>query len=125
MSGNWNVLVTSYSTLRSDFSQLSKEPYNVVVLDEGHLLKNPDTATARAAREIKARHRVVLSGTPVQNNVGELWAAIDWCMPGFLGTRQEFGRAYGKVIQESVTGGVMSTEAEQKLKSLHQLRPSP
>ena len=71
-----------------------------MVLDEGHLLKNPDTATAQAARAVAARHRVILSGTPVQNNVGELWAAMDFCMPSFLGSRAEFSKSYGRVIQE-------------------------
>ena len=100
---------------------MSGTVFNAMILDKEHLLKNPDIANVQAARAVAAHHRVVLSGTPVQNNVGELWTTMDFCMPLFLGSLAAFSKSYGKVIQESVTMRIMSTEAEQKLKGLHQI----
>ena len=93
------------------------------MLDEGHLLKNPNTATAKAARKVRAKHKVILSGTPVQNRVQELWAAFDFLMPNFLGSERTFQREYGKVIGESLKEGeeqLLVGEAKVKLKQLHQ-----
>ena len=68
------------------------------VLDEGHLLKNPKTLTAKAARKLRSQHRLILSGTPIQNNVNELWSAFDWLMPNYLGNEREFANQYGRFI---------------------------
>ncbi|GMI05554.1 hypothetical protein TrVE_jg1868 [Triparma verrucosa] len=119
-ANDWNLVVTSYEVMRSDIMKLSALKFDVVALDEGHLLKNPSTNTAKSARVIRADLRVVLSGTPVQNNVNELWSCFDFLMEGFLGTRAEFAGKYGNVIMESISGCVMSTEARSLLKGLHQ-----
>ncbi|KAK1938003.1 putative helicase mot1 [Phytophthora citrophthora] len=79
------LIVTTYSILRSDIKVLSKIDYSFAVLDEAHLIRNPSTALFRAVLELRASHRVALSGTPLQNNVTDLWALFEFLMPGYLG----------------------------------------
>eukprot|EP00644_Phytophthora_capsici_P008236 jgi/Phyca11/567616/estExt2_Genewise1.C_PHYCAscaffold_260022 len=79
------LIVTTYSILRSDIELLSKIDYSFAVLDEAHLIRNPSTALFRAVLELRASHRVALSGTPLQNNVTDLWALFEFLMPGYLG----------------------------------------
>jgi TATA-binding protein-associated factor len=93
------------------------------VLDEGHLLKNPKTLTAKAARKLRSQHRLILSGTPIQNNVNELWSAFDWLMPNYLGNEREFANQYGRFITKGHLPGASSKEIRismDKLKQLHQ-----
>ena len=118
-----NAIITSYSVLRNDVAFLTQHPYLCVILDEGHLLKNPKTATAKAAKLLRSSHRVILSGTPVQNRVQELWAAFNFLMPNFLGAEREFQSEYGKIISESLREGeeaLLSGDGRNKLKQLHQ-----
>ena len=118
-----SIVVTSYSVLRGDLERLKTTNWEYCVLDEGHLLKNPKTATARAAREIKSRHRLILTGTPVQNRVSELWATFDFLMPNFLGSHasfsKEFANPIGKGQQPGATAGAIQI-CMDKLKLLHQ-----
>jgi TATA-binding protein-associated factor len=122
--GGVNLIVTSYAVLRNDTELLTADTtYLCTFLDEGHLLKNPNTATSQAARSIRSKHKFILSGTPVQNRVQELWAAFDFLMPNFLGSEREFQTEYGKVIGESLHEGeekLLVGEAKVKLKQLHQ-----
>ncbi|EJK44058.1 hypothetical protein THAOC_37435 [Thalassiosira oceanica] len=118
-----NVIVTSYSILRSDIDILTDTVWNYVVLDEGHLLKNTKTATAKASRRLKAEHKLILTGTPLQNSVNEIWASFDFLMPNFLGNSSEFTREFSKPVMKA-----MSPEASAEdiasgmdaLKILHQ-----
>jgi TATA-binding protein-associated factor len=71
------------------------------VLDEGHIIRNPKTKTTQAAKKINAEHRVILSGTPLQNNVVELWSLFDFLTPGYLGTQREFSSAFARPILAS------------------------
>jgi TATA-binding protein-associated factor len=100
-----------------------KNKWTYCVLDEGHLLKNPKTLTAKAARKLCSEHRLILSGTPIQNNVHELWSAFDWLMPNYLGNEIEFTKNYGKSITKGNLPGASSKEIRtsmERLKSLHQ-----
>jgi TATA-binding protein-associated factor len=86
-------------------------------------MKNPKTATARAARMLKARHKLLLSGTPVQNRVHELWAVFDWLLPNYLGSESDFAKCYGRDITRGHLPGASPTDIRngmEKLKSLHQ-----
>ena len=65
----WNVAITSYALLRSNAGIFASRKWTYCILDEGHLLRNPETATARASRRLRGAHKVILSGTPVQNSV--------------------------------------------------------
>jgi len=116
-------VVTSYSVLRSDVKQLASKSWIYCILDEGHLLKNPKTATAIAARRLRCRHKLILTGTPVQNKVHELWATFDFLMPNFLGTEKWFGKHFAKpIINGQLPGAVPACIGlgMDKLKSLHQ-----
>ena len=90
------LLITSYDIARLDHEELNRIPWLYVVVDEGHNIKNPDTQRTRAIKTINGRHKLALTGTPIQNNLEELWSLFDYAMPGFLGTRTEFRDQYGK-----------------------------
>mmetsp|Transcript_14285 Transcript_14285/g.33262 ORF Transcript_14285/g.33262 Transcript_14285/m.33262 type:complete len:595 (+) Transcript_14285:132-1916(+) len=118
-----NLIVTSYEILRSEIGSLSKVDWTYCILDEGHLLRNPKTATARASRKLRARHRLILTGTPIQNSVNEIWATFDFLMPNFLGSYLQFSKEFSKPI---IKGQNLDATAAniavgmEKLKSLHQ-----
>ena len=77
---------------------LSSHPWHYLVLDEGHVIKNTKSKTALAIRELVARHRLILTGTPIQNTVNELWGLFDFLMPGYLGTEKQFTSRYARPI---------------------------
>ncbi|ORX69202.1 hypothetical protein DL89DRAFT_293630 [Linderina pennispora] len=85
-----DVVVMSYDVVRNDIEYLQGQNWNYCVLDEGHVIKNAKTKLTQAVKRLKARRRLILSGTPVQNNVIELWSLFDFLMPGFLGTERQF-----------------------------------
>ncbi|XP_061399737.1 TATA-binding protein-associated factor 172 [Musca vetustissima] len=93
-----NLVVTSYDTIRKDIEFFSSVNWNYCVLDEGHIIKNGKTKNSKAIKMLKANHRLILSGTPIQNNVLELWSLFDFLMPGFLGTEKQFIARYSKPI---------------------------
>jgi len=96
------VIIMSYDTLRNDFDNfLSKYNWNYVILDEGHVIKNSKSKLSHAARSIRCENRLILSGTPIQNNVLELWTLFDFLMPGYLGTEEYFHKTYGRAIATS------------------------
>jgi superfamily II DNA or RNA helicase len=85
-----DVVLTSYPLLVRDLELLKNQPYHLVILDEAQAVKNPRSLAARAVRELNARHRLCLSGTPIENNLEELWSLFDFLMPGFLGDADSF-----------------------------------
>jgi len=91
--GEVDLLVTSYGTLRRDAPRLREVGFTWVVLDEAQAIKNASTASAKAARLLQARHRLALSGTPVENHLGELWSLFEFLNPGMLGSRGLLPRA--------------------------------
>ncbi|KAL5537612.1 hypothetical protein UlMin_046071, partial [Ulmus minor] len=93
-----NVIITSYDVIRKDIDSLSKLPWNYCILDEGHIIKNAKSKITQAVKQLKAQHRLILSGTPIQNNVMDLWSLFDFLMPGFLGTERQFQATYGKPL---------------------------
>jgi SNF2 family DNA or RNA helicase len=92
-------VVTSYALLQRDVDHLAKVGWAQVVLDEAQNVKNANTRQARAARALAADFRVALTGTPVENHVGELWSLMDFLNPGLLGTRADFRRRFLVPIQ--------------------------
>lgn len=122
-SSDYNLAITSYGTLRSDINQIENVIWIYCVLDEGHVLRNPKTATARASRRIPAKHRLVLSGTMIQNRVMDVWATFDFLMPNFLGSSNEFSSTYARPITKSQLPGAAAeciNEGTEKLRLLHQ-----
>jgi len=83
---NADVVLTTYGTLRRDVPALKDHPFDYVVLDEAQAIKNAGTATAKAVRLLRAQHRLALTGTPVENHLGELYSLFEFLNPGLLGT---------------------------------------
>ncbi len=98
-AGRHALVVTSYGLLLRDIEFLRRQPWRGVALDEAQQIKNPQTAQARAARSLNAGYRVALTGTPVENHLGDLWSIMEFLNPGFLGTLADFKRDFFIPIQ--------------------------
>ena len=116
-----DIIVTSYDVARNDLAVLNKTEYNYCVLDEGHIIKNSQSKLAKAVKEITANHRLILTGTPIQNNVLELWSLFDFLMPGFLGTEKMFQERFAKPIAASRNSKTSSKEQEAGVLALEAL----
>ncbi len=98
-AAKYDVILTSYNLLYLDYATLRRIKWLGIVLDEAQNIKNPATRQSRAARALDAEYRVALTGTPVENHVGDLWSIMDFLNPGLLGTRTEFRDAFFNPIQ--------------------------
>lgn len=94
------LVLTTYALLRRDLEELQNYEFNSIILDEAQNIKNPNTITARSVRKIKATQRLCLSGTPIENNLFELWSLFEFLMPGFLGSQHSFQRGIIKPIKD-------------------------
>ena len=94
-----DVVLTTYGVAARDVALLKKVAWHGIVLDEAQAIKNPGSQAAKAVRSLTAGHRVCLTGTPVENNLDELWSLFAFLMPGFLGERTVFGRLYRAPIE--------------------------
>jgi superfamily II DNA or RNA helicase len=92
-------VLTTYGTMRRDAGRLAEQQWGLLVADEAQHVKNPHAHTAKALRTIPSRGRVALTGTPVENNLSELWALLDWTTPGLLGTLSGFRDRYAKAVE--------------------------
>merc|ERR1712061_695259 len=92
------AVITSYEIIRSDVDLFRLCHWNYLVLDEGHAIRNAKTKTTLAIKSLQAHHRLILSGTPIQNSVLELWSLFDFLMPGFLGTDQSFHERFARPV---------------------------
>ncbi|KAK4920380.1 TATA-binding protein-associated factor mot1, partial [Elasticomyces elasticus] len=108
-----DVVITSYDVCRNDVDILEPINWNYCVLDEGHLIKNPKAKISQAVKRLGSNHRLILSGTPIQNNVLELWSLFDFLMPGFLGTEKVFQDRFAKPIAASRFSKSSSKEQER------------
>ena len=95
-----DIIVTTYAILRRDIDELSKLRFRYALLDEAQNIKNWATTTAKSAKQLKADHRLALSGTPVENHLVDLWAIFDFLAPGFLGKLSEFQKNYVRPIED-------------------------
>ena len=93
-----DVVLTSYPLLRNDTEVLSAVAWDTVILDESQTIKNPDSQVARAAYKLKAKWKVTLSGTPIENRLDELWSQLHFTNPGLLGGRADFQERWGEPI---------------------------
>jgi superfamily II DNA or RNA helicase len=110
-----DVTLMTYAVLRLDSGLLAKEDWDIVVLDEGQAIKNLGSQTARAAFELRGKFRVLLSGTPVENRLEELWSAMHFANPGLLGGVSHFQERYASPIANG------SPEAAARLRA--KIRP--
>jgi superfamily II DNA or RNA helicase len=104
---NADLVITTYAILRLDLTRLQRRTWHGLILDEAQNIKNPESQTAIAAKKLKARHRLALTGTPLENNLLELWSVFDFLMPGFLDQKATFKSRYvrlGSETPEDVAG---------------------
>ncbi|MES9525046.1 DEAD/DEAH box helicase [Streptomyces capoamus] len=92
-------VLTTYGTMRSAAARLAEQRWGMVVADEAQHVKNPYSATAKALRTLPAPARVALTGTPVENNLSELWALLDWTTPGLLGPLKSFRARHARAVE--------------------------
>jgi len=112
-SMNHNIVISSYGLLQRDVKFLKGVPWAGMVLDEAQNIKNPETKQAKAARALEADYRIALTGTPVENNVGDLWSIMEFLNPGFLGNQAGFKRNFFIPIQAE-----RDQEAARRLKEI-------
>ena len=97
---DYDLILTTYGVMRVDNDILRAQPFHYIVLDESQAIKNPLAKTSRAARRLKSDHRLVMTGTPVENNTFELWAQFAFVMPGLLGSLDYFKEEFVKPIEK-------------------------
>ncbi len=95
-----DLVLTSFALLQRDIEKLAAVPFHLVVLDEAQYIKNPRSKMAQAACKLDARHRLCLSGTPIENHLGELWSLMHFLVPGFLGTEDTFNTRFRNPIEK-------------------------
>ncbi len=95
-----DMVITTYPLLRRDRDILLKEHFHTIVLDESQYIKNPKSKTTQIVYELKSDHRLCLTGTPVENHLGEIWSMFHFLMPGYLGTLEQFNRLYRNPIEK-------------------------
>ena len=99
------IVISSYALMHRDIDQLKEIAWSGIILDEAQNIKNPETRQSRAARSLTADYRIALTGTPVENNVGELWSIMEFLNPGFLGNQAEFRRRFLLPVQKRADSG--------------------
>ena len=97
----YDVILTTYGVLLRDIESLSKYRFDMVILDESQAIKNPNSQSAKAARVLKSNHRLVMTGTPVENNTFELWSQFAFLNPGLLGSMEYFKKEFANPIESA------------------------
>ncbi|MDC7224780.1 MAG: DEAD/DEAH box helicase [Spirochaetales bacterium] len=95
-----DLVIVSYQTIRYDIELFLDREYDYVILDEGHYIKNASSQTFKAIVQLKSRHRLSLTGTPIENNTSELWSQMNFLNPGLLGTMREFQERFAIPIEK-------------------------
>lgn len=95
---NYDVVLVSYPIIRRDIESLSAIKFDTIFLDEAQYIKNPNSNNKRAVKRLKAEHRFAITGTPIENNLSELWSIFDFLMPGYLYSHSRFLNVYEKPI---------------------------
>src|SRR5208337_1188548 len=111
-----DLILTSYALLRRDAEQYRGIEFDTLVLDEAQHIKNRQTQNAQSVKAARARHRLVLTGTPLENSVLDLWSIFDFLMPGYLGTAKDFRERYELPIAKE-------KNAEAQARLARRLRP--
>lgn len=100
---NYDIIITSYSLLQKDIAHYKEEMFNYVILDEAQHIKNRGTRNAKSVKMLQAQHKLILSGTPIENSLDELWSLFDFLMPNFLGTYDRFMEKYIRIQGQEQT----------------------
>ncbi|MFO7726510.1 MAG: DEAD/DEAH box helicase [Oceanipulchritudo sp.] len=114
LDGEVDLIVTNYPCLREDVALLSTLDWDMVILDEAQAIKNAESQTFAAARKLSSRRRLCLTGTPLENHLGELWALMHFLMPDYLGSREQFRDEFVRPIGL----GNSSREAQERSRLL-------
>jgi SNF2 family DNA or RNA helicase len=111
---DFNVVLTTYGTLRRDVLELRNFPFDYVILDEAQAIKNPNSESAKAARLLTTKNRLAMSGTPIENHLGELWSLFEFLNPGMMG---------GVTALQSAGAAIRNPDQETRQLLAHSLRP--
>ena len=95
-----DIVLTTYPLLVRDFDMIAKQEFHVAILDEAQAIKNPKATVSQVAHRINARHRLALTGTPLENNLGEVWSLFEFLSPGLLGDESTFKRVFRTPIEK-------------------------
>lgn len=101
MKTEYDVIITSYPLIRRDLEYYLENEFEYCILDEAQYIKNPDTKTAKFVKKVKSNHRLVLTGTPIENNLIELWSIFDFILPGYLKDKKTFNKEFIKKEREN------------------------
>lgn len=104
--GKHDLVLTSYPLLARDSGRLMRQPFHLLILDEAQMIKNPKAQAGQVVRQLNARHRLCLTGTPLENHLGELWSLFDFLLPGLLGSEKQFRRAMRNPIEKQADEAV-------------------
>lgn len=113
-----DIAITSYALLRRDIEDYENLKFDYIILDEAQHIKNPETANARTCKSLSGEHRLILTGTPVENSLREVWSLFDFLMPGLLGDRQTFREKY-ELAAATGTGDTESSRAAELARQIH------
>lgn len=108
-----DLVVTSYALIRRDAERYRALEFDTVILDEAQHIKNRETQNAQAVKAVRSRHRLVLTGTPLENSVLDLWSIFDFLMPGYLGSAKDFRERYELPITRERDAGAQSRLARR------------
>ncbi len=95
------IVITTYTVLTRDIEEMKALPWHIVVLDEAQVIKSPDSKATQAVCQLDTRHRLCLSGTPIENNLQEIWSEFAFLMPGLLGDRRRFAKRFRTPIEKN------------------------
>lgn len=109
---DYDVVITSYDLMRRDYELYERYTFDYAIADEAQFIKNPETKNAIAVKRLNANHRFALTGTPIENNLGELWSIFDFIMPEYLGSYDSFRDRYELDI---VRGETSATQRLQRI----------
>ncbi len=114
----YDLLVTSYAILRRDIEHYRADEFSLVILDEAQHIKNRASQNAQSAKALRARHRLILTGTPLENSVLDLWSLYDFLLPGYLGTAADFRERYEAPLTKT-----SAPDAKLMERLRHRVRP--
>ena len=111
-----HVVITTYTVLARDIEEMKQLPWHLVVLDEAQIIKSPDAKATKAVCQLDTRHRLCLSGTPIENNLQELWSEFAFLMPGLLGDRKGFAKRFRTPIEKN-------NDAVRRVQLIRRIKP--
>lgn len=110
----YNIIITSYGLVQRDIEILLDYKWSVLIIDEAQKIKNPGTKQSKSVKKIRAHFKIAMTGTPVENNLWDLWSIMDFLNPGYLGKKREFKTAFAQAVDDSDSGN----ELKNRLKRL-------